>query len=248
MNARYRERLYRDFEDTARWKTFRVKIETSDLYIRSGCEVAERAAAILCELRKSIRRHIKIQPSFLTSFDPVERTAEYPVVVGMMYEASERAGVGPMASVAGAIARALGESLLDETPEMIIENGGDIWMRLADPAVVCVYSGEFSFKDMIGIKITPDKTPCGICTSSGKLGHSFSFGRADAAVIIAEDAAFADALATAACNLVKSEEMAEEAVAFAMKNGADGAIVICRDRMAVQGNVELIDLKKGARE
>ena len=78
-----------------------------------------------------------------------------------------------------------------------------------------------------------------MCTSSARIGPSLSFGRADAATIIASDAALADAIATEVCNRVRSEEDMEDAAARGMECGAAGVVIIYRDRLVARGEVEL---------
>jgi uncharacterized protein len=147
-----------------------------------------------------------------------------------------------MAAVAGAVAEVVGRELMDNSEEIIIENGGDIWMRTTRPASVSIYPGGHYF-DAVALKIHPDRTPCGICTSSARIGLSFSFGKADAATVIAPGAALADAIATEVCNRVQSEETMEDAADNGMRCGATGVVVIYRDRLAARGNVELTDPK-----
>lgn len=234
------ERTYRDFTDTERWKSFRVKVETSDLFIRAGNDLSAQAEQMVRCAREEILRHIDRQNGFLTSYAPVERLDGCPEIVSMMYDASERAGVGPMAAVAGALAEIVGRQLMDHTEEIIVENGGDIWMRTTRPASVSIYPGGNHF-NAVALKVYPDRTPCGICTSSARIGLSFSFGKADAATVIAPDAALADAIATEVCNRVQCEETMEDAADYGMRCGATGVVILYRDRLAARGDVELTD-------
>ncbi|MBN2158688.1 MAG: UPF0280 family protein [Spirochaetes bacterium] len=238
------ERFYRDFTATARWKSFRVKVETSDLYIRAGRDLSQQAEKIVHRLRNDIEEHIERQNEFLTSYTPVKRLDGYPDVIRMMYDASELAGVGPMAAVAGAIAESAGRELAGYTDEIIIENGGDIWMNIAAPASVFIYPGGHHF-GCVAMKISPGRTPCGVCTSSARIGHSFSFGKAESATVITPEAAIADAIATEVCNRVKTEDDMEDAARFGMERGAEGVVIIYRDRLLAQGNVELADPNDG---
>ena len=82
------------------------------------------------------------------------------------------------------------------TENLIIENGGDLYIKTKNLRVVSIYAGENKFKDHLKIKISAEDSPIGICTSSGKLGHSLSFGKADAVTILSKDAFLADAVAT----------------------------------------------------
>jgi ApbE superfamily uncharacterized protein (UPF0280 family) len=122
-----------------------------------------------------------------------------------MAEAASIAGVGPMAAVAGAVASFLGQVLGSCSREVIVENGGDIYLRSAHERVVAVFAGDSPFSYKIGLRVKPEDTPAGICTSSGTVGHSLSFGNADAVVIKGESAILADAVATQAGNLIKSK-------------------------------------------
>jgi len=244
MNSR--ERFYRDYTGSSRWKTFRVKVDTTDLLIRARKDLSEKAERSVRRFRKEILDHIEKQESFLTSLDPVEKYDGAPPIIRRMYEASEKADVGPMAAVAGAIAEFTGKDLLGDSDEVIVENGGDIWMKLAEPTVVNLFPGGIYFAGKIFLKIDPDRTPCGICTSSAKMGHSLSFGRADAATVISGDAALADAVATGLGNRVKSEDDMVAALAYAMSvEKARGAIVVLRDRMALLGDIELAQPGEG---
>ncbi len=91
------------------------------------------------------------------------------------------------------------------------------------------------------MKIDSDKTPLGICTSSGTVGHSKSFGAADAATIIARDAILADCVATQTGNLVKGPDDLKAAIDYARSvDGIRGALVIVGDKLATWGDIELV--------
>ncbi len=125
------DRFYRDFTSTKRWATYRVKVESSDLYIRTKDEYSSFVKKKLIKLRKDIEAEIRRCPAFLTSFEPIlPKFHNIPEVVKIMYRASEKAGVGPMASVAGAIAHIIGEELSKKSEEVIVENGGDIFINV----------------------------------------------------------------------------------------------------------------------
>jgi ApbE superfamily uncharacterized protein (UPF0280 family) len=239
---KYSEKYYRTEIKSDRWNSFRVINETTDLYIRSGKDLTTIAGKIIEKLRNEIRDHINKQLEFQTSYSPIERLPDSSEIVQLMYLASERTGTGPFAAVAGAIAQMTGLELLNYTDEIIIENGGDIWMSLIKPAVVQILSGNEEFDGKTGVIIYPENTPCGICTSSGKIGPSFSFGKADSATIIGKCAATADAAATLAGNIIKDEND----IAKALNSASDietvtGAIIIVNNKMGIQGSVKLVN-------
>jgi uncharacterized protein len=194
------------------------------------------------ELRNELRDHINKQIEFQTSYSPVERLDSAPKIAKLMYLASERTGTGPFAAVAGAIAHTTGMELLNYTDEIIIENGGDIWMSLIKPAVVQILSDNEKFDGKTCLMVSPEETPCGICTSSGKVGPSFSFGKTDSTTIIGKCAATADAAATLVGNIVKSEDDISKALDYAANiETITGAIIIIKNKMGIQGSVNLVN-------
>lgn len=235
-------RFYRNIEDTLRWNSFRTTVESTDLFLRATCDLSTKAEELVRRYRSEIKRHIELQNSFLTSFSPVDKLEGCAEIIASMYRASEAAGTGPMAAVAGAIAEFVGKELAPVSDEIIIENGGDLWLLIKEPVQINIYTESVYFKNDITLRVNPEDTPCGICTSSGKIGHSFSYGKADSVTVLSADAAFADAAATATANLVKTEESVEKALSFCMAmEQTRGAVIIYRDIIALQGSVELIE-------
>jgi hypothetical protein len=165
-----------------------------------------------------------------------------PAIVKEMADQSRKANVGPMAAVAGAIAKYLGKDLLRKRcQEVIIENGGDIFLKVSNPVKVGLYAGRSGLSGKLSLRIKPQDTPLGICASSGSVGHSLSFGRADSVIIIAKNCALADAVATAAANRINSKSDLPEAVAFARSiRGVKGAVAIIGNNLASWGRVEFV--------
>lgn len=117
--------------------------------------------------------------------------------------AGERVGVGLIASVAGEIAEFVVKARVRaEANHAIVDNGGDIAMVIGRPIIVGIYAGS-SKTNNTRLKFQPLNTIIGVCTSSGTLGPSLSFGHADAAT--ATDVFLADAAATALGNSIKEE-------------------------------------------
>jgi ApbE superfamily uncharacterized protein (UPF0280 family) len=159
-----------------------------------------------------------------------------------MEEAAAKVNVGPMAAVAGAFAEIVGRELLRYSPEVIVENGGDIFIKTTKSRLIGVYAGEDSpLTGRVAIKIEPADTPLGVCTSSGTVGHSLSFGKSDAVVVLSHSASLADAAATAIGNLVKAETDIQQALDYARRvPGLVGVAVIMNDKMGVWGKINLI--------
>lgn len=186
---------------------------------RTRIRIKQTFATLLCEqsyirmahqeilrLRKIIETHIVNHPEFASSLVPVGFEQDAPEIIKGMIRASNLAGSGPMSAVAGAIAGYTVRKLVAAgARHVIMENGGDIAMKLDRPTVVGIYTGAAG-KSNIGFRLEPEEETFGICTSSGSVGHSLSLGCADAATVIARDVSVADAMATVLGNQIKNRE------------------------------------------
>lgn len=246
----YEARLYRKKHKEGDLHHFQVVVEETDLDIGLKKEqysqaLKEKVINQVRGLRRVLLDYCKEQPEFLTTLVPFQPVAGSHEAILQMCQASQSAGVGPMASVAGLFAEKTGRVLACYSRDVIIENGGDIWLKTSRIRNVAIFAGASPFTYRIGLEIRPSQTPLGICTSSGTVGHSKSFGRADAALILAPSAVLADAVATATGNLVQGEDDLERAVDFALGiPGVKGAVVILGDKIAVRGEVKLIPISE----
>lgn len=241
--------MCRKYEPYRRWveakdlTTFNVVVKETDLYIRAASNLHRKATRLVLKYRHMLESYIEQHPSFLTSLEPVPTAGDAPRIVTAMSQAADAVGVGPMASVAGAIAEFVGHELLDFTPEIIVENGGDIYIKSLRERVVGIYAGKSPLTGRIGLRIKAEATPLGICTSSGTVGHSFSYGQADAVVVLARAATLADAAATAIGNLIITADDITRGIEFAKgANELSGVLIIKDDRLGVWGEVELCQL------
>jgi ApbE superfamily uncharacterized protein (UPF0280 family) len=166
-----------------------------------------------------------------------------PDMVKEMAEAAKKAGVGPMAAVAGAIAEFVGKELLNFSAQIIIENGGDIFIKTSRRRTLGVYAGASPFTGKLALAIEPEQTPSGVCTSSGTVGHSLSFGKADAVIIFSQSTILADAVATATANRVSKPEDIEKGIEFAKSiDAVKGVVIIVGSACGAWGEVELTPL------
>ncbi len=242
----YRQRSYRRLADLESY-SFAVRVEESDLWI-SGLksDIEPLAYDRLLHYRQSLSVFLQRHPEWRDSLVPVA-AAEYPLappLVRRMMAASEVAGVGPMAAVAGALAEAVGQDLIALSPELVVENGGDIFLAGRSEYCLAIFAGISPLSGRIGIKVSaPGPFSCGVCTSSARVGHSLSFGRADALTIVADNAALADAVATAMANRVQKKtdltRVIEKALAW---DGISGAVAVMGSDLAAGGDIELIDI------
>jgi uncharacterized protein len=204
-------RFYREWAGGDRLVRFSACHLDTDLQIgvdpgSYSCVMPRRCRRLIREIRSLLEDYGADCPEFITSLSPVPARRNAPGIIRRMARAGRLAGVGPMAAVAGAVAREVGCMLLREfgVREVVVENGGDIFMRMHSPLLVSIYAGTSPLSARVGLQICDPGRPLGLCTSSGTVGHSLSFGRADAAVVACRDAALADAYATAWANEVHS--------------------------------------------
>lgn len=192
--------------------------------------------------RFDIENYISKDRRFLTALKPIEVELNAPLIVKEMNAAAKKANVGPMATVAGAIAQFLGKDLLKKGyPEVMIENGGDIFLGTRKIRKIGIYAGKSKLWRGLSLKIKPKDTPLGICTSSGTIGHSLSFGLADSVVILSKSALLADAVATATGNLVKRKDDLHPALDFARAiKGIYGVVIILKNSLITWGKVEFV--------
>jgi hypothetical protein len=236
-------RFYRHWIKDDDLVSFEVVVKQTDLYIRSRRDLKDKALDSVLKHRGSLEAYIGRHPIFLTTLDPYQAEAGAPAIVKEMARVSQLAGVGPMAAVAGAIAEAIGRDLLAFSPEIIVENGGDIFLKISKKRLVGIYAGQSSFTKRIALEIMPRETPLGICTSSATVGHSLSLGNADAVVVLSPSAALADAAATALCNIVKTADDIPQAIEKAQGiEGLHGLVIIVGDKMGVWGKVRIVPL------
>jgi ApbE superfamily uncharacterized protein (UPF0280 family) len=236
-------RFYRQWIKDDDLVSFELTVKQTDLCIRSRRNLKNKALDSVLKHRGSLEAYIGRHPIFLTTLDPYQAEAGAPAIVKEMARVSQLAAVGPMAAVAGAIAEAIGRDLLAFSPEIIVENGGDIFLKISKKRLVGIYAGQSSFTKKIALEIMPRETPLGICTSSGTVGHSLSLGNADAVIVLSPSAALADAAATALCNIVKTADDIPQAIERAQGiKGLHGLVIIVGDKMGVWGKVRIVPL------
>ncbi|NLE23996.1 MAG: UPF0280 family protein [Clostridiaceae bacterium] len=235
------DRFYRENIKAKNLTFFQARVEQTDLYIGAQSDLEEKAVTFIKEYRQQIEDYIKQHPEFLHSLIPIKPLKNAPLIVADMCNASSLARVGPMAAVAGAVSKFVGKKLLEFSDEVIVENGGDIFIKSNSDRTIGIYAGNSPLSGKIALRINKDNTPCGICTSSGTVGHSLSFGKADAAVVIHPDASVADACATALGNMVKIPKDIEGALSY-INNipKIGGALVICGEALGVIGDIEIL--------
>ena len=239
----YELRTYRDWVNDKELVSFSVVVKETDLHIRARRDLSAEALAATQRYRADVESYIKSHPIFLTTLKPFEVEQDAPPIVKEMANATREVGVGPMAAVAGAIAERVGKDLLPYSDEVIVENGGDIFLKTSKERFIGVYAGKSKFTRKIAFSIRPEETPLGVCTSSGTVGHSLSFGYADAVIVFSPSTSLADAAATALGNRVRIIEDIPEALEFAQSiKGLKGVAIIKGDNMGLWGQIKLANI------
>jgi ApbE superfamily uncharacterized protein (UPF0280 family) len=236
----YQPRTYRHWVKDKELVAFNVTVKETDLYIRAQSNLKQPAHKLVVKYRRMLEKYIEGNPSFLTSLEPVAVEKDAPPLVAGMAEAAQKAGVGPMAAVAGAIAEAVGRELLTLSPEVIVENGGDIYLKSLKQRLIGIYAGKSPLTGRVGLEIEGEDTPMGICTSSGTVGHSLSYGKADAVIVLSTSTALADAAATAIGNRISQPSDIPGGIEFARSiGGLKGVVIIHDEQIGVWGEVKL---------
>jgi hypothetical protein len=241
------ERTYRNQFSRERFRSFTVNYKETDLWIGIDPnsfrkEMLNDSFLKVKELRSVLEDYLLVDPVFGKTFDPHRIEQNAPEIVRVMAEATDRAGVGPMAAVAGAFSEAVGRYLLEkfDIQELVVENGGDIFLKVNQNLMMSVYAGNSPLSEKIGIEIPASESPLGVCTSAGTVGPSISFGMADAAMIVCKNTALADAFATRFGNFVKTPEDVPDVIYQTEQfPEIQSAVLICQDKIGIRGKFEM---------
>lgn len=225
------------------WEHFQLKETIVTISAREARHI-DAAKESIREQRSYLEEYIRSDPFFQVTLEPYDLSANpqcpeeeaFPIV-RRMAESSAVFGIGPMAAVAGAIAGFAVQAMVEQGADYaVVDNGGDICILNDRPLLVGVYAGPSPIRDLAFL-LPARERPIGICTSSGTVGPSLSFGSADAAVAVSQDVALADAAATALGNAVTAAGPLQDCFFAVDRPGIDGALVIRGDRMAMWGQL-----------
>ncbi|MCP4649887.1 MAG: UPF0280 family protein [PVC group bacterium] len=240
----YKKRIYQTSVYNDDLIRFQTDYYESNLFICAKNNLQKEALTTLKQYHTQITNHIEKNPLFKDTLEPLPPDKNAPAIIKKMLSAAKKANVGPMATVAGAIAEFIGKDLLNFSDEIIVENGGDIFICVKKDRKIGIFSGINSIYNQLSLKITAIDTPCGICTSSGKLGHSLSFGQSKATIVLAKSAAVADGFATSIGNVIQEDADVPKILKNLKKNKAIlGAVIITENHFGAYGKVqfEIID-------
>ena len=220
------QRTYREF--THKEAVFRI-----------CCEAFEVVTAEIVRQRKILEDYLDRHPEFKAAFEPVALLADAPPSAQQMALAADRVGTGPMAAVAGTMAQLAAKAGIKAgADEVIVENGGDIYLQTKESVVIGLYPGAGELAGQLGFSLKAEDTPISICSSSGKMGHSRSLGQCDLATVVSKDAALADAAATQAANGVQAAEDVEPTLnRIAAIDGVDGVLIVKDEQFGMAGRL-----------
>jgi ApbE superfamily uncharacterized protein (UPF0280 family) len=225
-------------------KAFQVVVGQTDLHVVARTDLASAVGSFLHGLRAPLQTYIAAHPEFLASLVPLEAPAEAPALVRDMAEAARACGVGPMAAVAGAIAQAVADRFAAESPDILVENGGDCYLHSTRPRTVALLADPAG-GPALGLRLDVPDFPCSLCSSSASIGHSLSLGAGELVAVRAGSGALADAAATALCNLLRTRRDLDRVTAAAQAlhpAGVDGVFAQLGGAIAVWGEMELVAL------
>lgn len=238
------ERTYRNQVAQGHLVSFRTVVQETDLMVQADRDLAAVCRDLVLRYRGYLENYIADHSEFARTLVPWPVSGLMPGIVHDMAVAGNQAGVGPMAAVAGALAEQVGRGLLEHSREVVVENGGDLFLKLEKTTTVGIYAGTSPLSMRVGVKIDATDRPVAVCTSSGTLGHSLSFGKADAATVISDSCCLADAAATSICNRVDSPASVPAAIEYGRTiKGVRGLVVICGKTMGAWGAVDIERLK-----
>ena len=239
----HEERTYRDLVKTDDLVKFEVIVKETDLLIRADKDLSRETRESVLGYRRQLETYIAMNPEFEKSLVPLRDDPYAPEIIQQMIRTSRLANVGPMAAVAGAMAESVSKDLLKLSKEVIVENGGDIYLATCKERIIGIYAGDSPFSLKLGIVVSPEETPLGVCTSSGTVGHSLSFGKADAVCILSKSGALADAAATSVGNIVQGKNDIELGLERGKEiEGVLGMLIIVGEKIGVWGSIKLAQL------
>jgi hypothetical protein len=240
----YQERTYRNLIDIRELSPYRVVVKETDLMVYTRTKLVDETKELVLEQRGYVEAFIKSHAEFAGTLVPWQLNGPAPAIITDMIKAGSNAGVGPMAAVAGAIAEQVGLGLLRLTDQVIVENGGDVFIKTNSTLTIGIFAGKSPLSLRIGIRLKHKSKPLAVCTSSGTVGHSLSLGKADAVCVVAGSCSIADAAATSIGNLVGSPADIEDAISAGRKMDAlIGIVIIVGDKVGMWGDLEMVSLK-----
>jgi ApbE superfamily uncharacterized protein (UPF0280 family) len=223
----------------------RSLIKETFTFKKSQCTIISDKQSAVVVAKDSIEQYyqelelyLRANPRFLHTLTPIP-APDKPIVAKIMAEAAQKANVGPMAAVAGAIADLAVKDMLQlDCQVAVVENGGEISAQSNQPIDIAVVAGEEPLSKRFGFRLTD--FPIGVATSSGRFSHALSFGDVEAATVFCDNAALADAAATSIGNIVKGKTKAgiEAGINRGLNiQGVEGVLILYKGHTGTAGKL-----------
>jgi ApbE superfamily uncharacterized protein (UPF0280 family) len=226
------------FNEKYNW---RIIYKYSDMFIGCDKDISFRLEKLVREVYDVLESFIRKDKSFRTSLSPVKIREESPLLIKKMCQKATIFNVGPMASVAGAVCDYIAAGVDKYCHRLIIENGGDVFIKSNKDIDIGVFLKNENFKNKIYLKIKAKQTPCGICSSSGSFGHSLSMGKSDLVVVLSKSTISADAAATAIANKIIKPSDIEGTIEYYKKiKDVKGLLIVKDEKLGIWGDIELM--------
>jgi len=239
----FENRTYRSIAGANCLVSYRVTVNETDLFVQTDTAIPTDVYNAVIKYRNQIELYAARYPLFVKTLKPFKVKKPAPDIVCDMIKAGIVMGTGPMAAVAGVIAEYTARDIFKLSQHIIIENGGDIFLKTDTPITMAIHAGNSPLNMKIGLRFNCDGNPFSVCTSSGTIGHSLSMGIADAVTVISDSGALADTAATKIGNLVKGVTDIEFAINYGKKiDGIKGLVIIIGEKIGAWGDVELVEI------
>lgn len=237
----FRDRsIYQKNISTSGKYSCRLAYKYTELYITSDTDISGKLRGPLISFYEQLEKAIKENKEFEESLAPLKIDKSCPAAVRDMCRSAALFDVGPMAAVAGTICDTIAREVSGACSFLMIENGGDAYIKSENTVKASLFTGSRYFPENIDISIGPGSTPCGLCSSSGMIGHSFSMGKSDLVTVMSGSTAEADAAATAIANAVKTRSDVDRIMEkYTHHSHLKGLIILKDDRMAAWGDLQL---------
>lgn len=232
--------IYRKNISVAGKYCYRLRYKYSDIYITSDSDISGKISEPVIRFYSQLEKVILKDRGFAESLSPVNIHNDYPPLIKEMCSYTSIFNVGPMAAVAGAVCESIAGNIKDDCSFLMIENGGDVYIKSSTRVSAALFTGSKYFPENLNILIDPLDTPCGLCSSSGIMGHSLSLGRSDLVTVMSGTTIAADAAATAIANSINSKPDVDRALEkYRHYSQVKGLIILKDDRLAIWGDLQL---------
>ena len=233
--------IYRNKISSRQKYNWRILYKYSDILVSCDKDIILKLKKLIEEIYVILESHIRKNPSFGKSLSPLKSRPEYHPMIKKMYEKTALFNVGPMAAVAGVVCDFLASGLDNYCRCLVIENGGDVFIKSDKDIDVCVYLKNKYFTDKIYLRIKTGDMPCGLCSSSGSFGHSLSLGKSDLVTVMAGSTISADGAATSVANNINSyKDISKTINRYKTAEDIKGILIVKDDKLGVWGKIEFL--------